>query len=81
MSDDDLSDKDRDALLRWRLALGPEAERVSPRFGLGGLAGGAGDLEIDANRLGDLDQSLSFVYEDRTGGIGPSRPYIPKWLA
>jgi len=25
MSDDDLSDKDRDALLRWRLALGPEA--------------------------------------------------------
>lgn len=81
MSDDDLGDKDREALLRWRLALGPEAERVSPRFGLAGLAGAAGDLSIDPGRLGDLDQSLSFVYEDRAGGIGPSRPYIPKWLA
>jgi hypothetical protein len=32
MSDDgrDLSDTDRDALLRWRLSLGPTAENVSP---------------------------------------------------
>ena len=33
----DLNDKDRDALLRWRMALGPEAERASPRFALSGL--------------------------------------------
>ena len=44
MSDDgrDLSDTDRDALLRWRLSLGPAAENVSPDFGLGHLGGGAG---------------------------------------
>ena len=32
-----LSVDEREALLRWRLALGPEAERASPRFGLRGL--------------------------------------------
>jgi len=81
MSPNDLSDKDRDALLRWRLALGPEAERVSPRFGLDGLGGGAESVGMAEGRLGDLDKTLSFVYDEKTGGIGPSRPYIPKWLA
>jgi hypothetical protein len=77
----DLSDKDRDALLRWRLALGPEAERASPRFALSGLSDDAPGLGLQPGRLGDLDQSLSFVYDEQTGGLGPSRPYIPKWLA
>jgi len=77
----DLSDKDRDALLRWRLALGPEAERSSPRFALSGLAEDAPALGLQPGRLGDLDQALSFVYDERSGGLGASRPYIPKWLA
>lgn len=81
MSGDDLSDKDREALLRWRLALGAEAERASPRFSLSGLAGGAACAGLAPGRLGDLDQALSFIYDDKSGGLGGSRPYIPKWLA
>ncbi len=81
MSDpNDLSDADRDALLRWRLAIGPGAEKVSPQFGIGGLQAGAAELDVEPGRVGDLDKALSFVYEEKTGGIGPSRPYIPKWL-
>lgn len=81
MSGDDLTDKDREALLRWRLALGAEAERTSSRFSLSGLAGGASCAGLAPGRLGDLDQALSFIYDDRSGGLGGSRPYIPKWLA
>lgn len=81
MSGDDLTDKDREALLRWRLALGAEAERASPRFSLSGLAGGAACAGLAPGRLGDLDQALSFIYDDKSGGLGGSRPYIPKWLA
>jgi VWA domain containing CoxE-like protein len=80
----DLDDADRDALLRWRLALGPKAESVSPRFGLGALGGGAGagDLGVEPGRLGDLDDALSFVYEEeKSANLARSRPYIPKWLA
>jgi Mg-chelatase subunit ChlD len=78
MSDpNDLSTDDLDALLRWRLALGPGAERVAPEFGLGGLAGAGEAFGIDRARMGELDEALSFVYE---GGYGVSRPYIPKWL-
>lgn len=78
---DDLSDEDRDALLRWRLALGPGAERVDASFGLEGLKGGASSLDMDPGRLGDLDEALSFVYEDKISSLSASRPYIPKWLA
>ncbi|MFS8065816.1 MAG: hypothetical protein ACMG6S_05520, partial [Byssovorax sp.] len=83
MSDDgrDLSDTDRDALLRWRLSLGPTAENVSPDFGLGHLGGGAGGLGLDVGRVGDLDEALSFVYEEKSASLARSRPYIPKWLA
>jgi uncharacterized protein with von Willebrand factor type A (vWA) domain len=79
----DLSDADRDALLRWRLALGPRAEDVSPDFGIGHLGGGAGELDLDKSKLGELDEALSFVYEDdqKTASLAKSRPYIPKWLA
>ncbi|EYF06213.1 VWA domain-containing protein [Chondromyces apiculatus] len=84
MSDEELPSKDREALLRWRLALGTEAERTSGRFALSGLEGEAGSVGLDPGRLGDLDRALSFVYDDKhdkSGGLAASRPYIPKWLA
>jgi hypothetical protein len=77
----DLSDPDRDALLRWRLALGPGAESVSPEFGLGHVGGGAGELGLDSGRMGELDEALSFVYEQKAGTLARSRAYIPTWLA
>jgi hypothetical protein len=79
----DLDAADRDALLRWRLALGPRAEDVSPDFGIGHLGGGAGELDLDKGRLGELDDALSFVYDgdEKSASLAKSRPYIPKWLA
>lgn len=79
--DDTLAPADADALLRWRLALGPEAEKVGPAFGLRALSAGAGGaFELDGGDAEELDDALSFVYGDKRGGIGGSRPYIPKWL-
>jgi hypothetical protein len=78
---DDLDPPDKDALLRWRLALGPTAEKVSPQFSLDALRSLAAGLDIDPTSVGDLDQALSFVYEERQAGLGASRPYIPRWLA
>ena len=77
----ELSPDDRDALLRWRLALGPGAERALPRLRLDDLGAG-GALGMDAADLGELDEALSFVYgEERRGGNAGSRPYLPRWLA
>lgn len=82
MSDtDDLDDADRDALLRWRLALGPSAEKVAPQLSLDALRSLAASYDVDPSRVGDLDRALSFVYDDEKTGLGASRPYIPKWLA
>ena len=82
MSDtDDLDEADRQALLRWRLALGPGAEQVSPQLSLDALKSLAASYDIDPSRVGDLDRALSFVYDEDKAGQGPSRPYIPKWLA
>jgi hypothetical protein len=85
VSDDphDLDSADRDALLRWRLALGPRAENVSPTFGIGHLGGAAGELDLDVKRLGELDDALSFVYDgdEKSASLARSKPYIPKWLA
>jgi hypothetical protein len=83
MSDphDDLDEADRDALLRWRLALGPGAEKVTPQCSLDTLRSLAASYDIDPSRVGDLDRALSFVYDEKEAGLGPSRPYIPKWLA
>jgi hypothetical protein len=75
-----LSEVDADALLRWRLALGPAAEKTSPELSLSGLGGAAGALGIGGGREGELDEALSFVYDERSAGLGASRPYIPKWL-
>lgn len=78
-----LDPKDRDALLRWRLALGPAAEQTSSGFGLAGLDAAASGLGVDPVRVKDLDGALSFVYDEgaKTGGAGRSRPYLPDWLA
>jgi hypothetical protein len=79
-----LDPKDRDALLRWRLALGPGAEQTSAGFGLAGLESAAGALGVDPVRVKDLDGALSFVYDDggsKSAGAGRSRPYLPDWLA
>ncbi|HUQ01960.1 MAG TPA: VWA domain-containing protein [Kofleriaceae bacterium] len=76
-----LAQPDAEALLRWRLALGPEAEKVAPELSLGGLGQLSGVGGVDEGRLGDFDQALGFVYDDeRRGGTGASRPYLPKWL-
>ncbi|HEY4176773.1 MAG TPA: VWA domain-containing protein [Kofleriaceae bacterium] len=74
---------DARALLRWRLALGPEAEKTSSEFGLSALRKEGGGLDgIDGVRLQDFDDALGFAYDEGTkkGGSGSSRPYLPKWL-
>ncbi len=78
-----LDPTDRDALLRWRLALGSGAEQTSRGFGLAGLEAGAAALGVDPVRVRDLDGALSFVYDDgpKGAGGGRSRPYLPDWLA
>ncbi|MCK6586513.1 MAG: hypothetical protein L6Q76_02905, partial [Polyangiaceae bacterium] len=78
---DDLSHADKEALLRWRLALGPGAERVAPGFGLDDLKGAASALDIDPERVDELDEALSFVYEEKSASLAASKPYIPKWLS
>ncbi len=79
----DLSSEDRLSLLRWRLALGSEAEQVAGGCSLGGLGDAASQaVGMDEERLESLDRAMGFVYgEDRKGGSGASRPYIPTWLA
>ncbi|MCX4246533.1 VWA domain-containing protein [Paraliomyxa miuraensis] len=79
----DLSPEDRLSLLRWRLALGEQAEQVASGCSLAGLAGAAGDaIGVGAERLSDFDRAMGVVYgDDRRGGSGPSRPHIPTWLA
>jgi Mg-chelatase subunit ChlD len=80
MSDEAMKAEDIEALLRWRLALGPGAEQVSPRLSLSALGSGAGALDLEGDRLGDLDGALGFVYDERRAGLSGSRPYVPKWL-
>lgn len=81
---DDLAPPDQEALLRWRLALGPGAEQTLPASALDRLAGlpGAGGLGMSPAELGELDQVLGFVYDQQgPRGAGATRPYLPKWLA
>ena len=75
-----LSPEHREALLRWRLALGPRAEEVDRGLGLDALGAEAERLGIDPARLGELDEALGFVYDERKGGRGGSRLYVPRWL-
>ncbi|MCE9671800.1 VWA domain-containing protein [Myxococcus stipitatus] len=76
-----LSREDREALLRWRLALGPEAEKSGVCPSLGALADVAGTVGLGEGELGELDGALSFVYGEQRGGRGSSQPRIPQWLA
>jgi hypothetical protein len=76
---EDLKPADLDALLRWRLALGPEAERASGSMGLGQLAGAASGLGLDGGELDEIDDALSFPYAEGAGRHG-SAPYVPRWL-
>ena len=55
-----LADADRDAILRWRLALGPEVERAAQSMGLGGLEAGAAGLGLETRDLKELDDALDF---------------------
>jgi Mg-chelatase subunit ChlD len=76
----ELSDEDRRSLLRWRLALGPAIEKIDPGMALPmfstaseGMAGG----EVAA-----MDEALDFLYDpEPRAGSGPSKAYVPKWLA
>jgi hypothetical protein len=74
-----LTPADRDALLRWRLALGPEVERASPSMGLHGLGGGAGGLGFQPSDLVEVDDALDFPYGDGDRRLGGG-PYVPRWL-
>jgi Mg-chelatase subunit ChlD len=80
MSTDDLGADDREALLRWRLALGPSAERVGAAFSLEALRSLAASLDIDPSRVVELDEALSFIYDELGAGEGYVRPHVPKWL-
>jgi Mg-chelatase subunit ChlD len=75
---------DATQLLRWRLALGSEADGVDPRMGLEALCG-QGQLNLaeacaleSAEDADALDETLDFVY----GGRLPRglTAYIPRWL-
>ncbi len=75
---------DATQLLRWRLALGSEAEKIDPRMGFGSICAGSpiGLAEACAieslQDAEDLDETLDFVY----GGMTPRglTAYIPRWL-
>ena len=78
-----LSADDAQALLRWRLALGPGAEKAAPELGLRGLCQAGAEVEgVDGGRLPEFDTALGFAYDTagKQGGSGSSRPYLPKWL-
>jgi hypothetical protein len=76
----ELSPEQREALLRWRLALGPGAEEVDRGLRLDAGGDAAERLGLDPARLGELDDALGFVYDERRGGRGGTRPYLPRWL-
>jgi hypothetical protein len=76
-----LTGSDAEALLRWRLALGPSAEAAAPELGLGGLAEMAPAFGLAPHSVSELDRALSFVYGEGYGrGAATARPYIPEWL-
>ncbi|TQF15258.1 VWA domain-containing protein [Myxococcus llanfairpwllgwyngyllgogerychwyrndrobwllllantysiliogogogochensis] len=76
----ELAEKDRDALLRWRLALGPTAEKTGVCPSLRALSTQAGSVGVGGGDLEALDDALSFVYGDKRASSSGSRPYIPEWL-
>lgn len=80
MTDRALSPEDLSALLRWRLALGPESEAAAPELGLDGLSDALGPLGLDGDHgAGDLDDALSFLYGGGELGRGGGMN-LPRWL-
>jgi Mg-chelatase subunit ChlD len=75
-----LTPEQREALLRWRLALGPRAEEVDRELELDALRAEAERLAIEPGRVDELDGALGFVYDDKKGGRGGPRLYLPRWL-
>jgi Mg-chelatase subunit ChlD len=79
-----MSQGDAQALVRCRLALGPEAEKAAPELGLAGLCQQGGGVDgIDGARMKEFDEALGFAYDEtssKRGGSAGSRPYLPKWL-
>jgi Mg-chelatase subunit ChlD len=71
-------------LLRWRLALGPEAERAGPHLDLAALAAEAEALGLAADEPAELERALEVVYGEggapRGAGLGGSAPWLPRWL-
>jgi Mg-chelatase subunit ChlD len=65
------------ALLRWRLALGKEAEEASSEMRLGMLAGMAHEGESESDDQ-ELDEAMEFVYGRQKGG---SKLHVPEWLS
>lgn len=73
-----LGAEDTRVLLRWRLALGPEAEEVAPELALTGLQGAGNTLELEGSAAGELDDALSAIYGEQQGlGRGMN---VPRWL-
>lgn len=72
--------QDAEALLRWRLALGPEAEDASSELDLSGLSDFAEAIDLEGDALDELDQALSFVYGGGGRGAGLRKMNLPKWL-
>lgn len=74
MTNPSLSRDAAKALLRWRLALGKEAEAAAPELRL--------EMLVDASEgdgsEGELDEAMEFVYGRQKG---PSRLHVPEWLS
>ncbi|NUP08878.1 MAG: VWA domain-containing protein [Polyangiaceae bacterium] len=77
---DAISSEDANALVRWRLALGPEAESASEEMSLKGLASFAEGAGLEPGEASEMDDALSFVYGSGSLGRG-GRGYLPKWLS
>jgi hypothetical protein len=62
-----MADNPEEALRRWRLILGPQADP---------------EEEVTLDKLGEaMDRSLTALYDsDREGGLGSSQPNINRWL-
>ena len=71
-----------DALLRWRLVLGPE--RAGGAAGAGQLLAAADATVESDQRLANVDRALDFLYGPdggpRGAGLEASMPYVPTWL-
>ena len=73
---------DQEQLKRWRLILGHHAQEHLSK------TGGAGGCELTPEQLG-MDEAIAAICDEtggegkssqRNAGLGPSAPYLAKWL-